>query len=115
MTENIRLTEIRRSSDGLSARLTWNDGHSSEVSYSYLRGFCPCAGCQGHSAGPVVFQKSPDDIRANNTEPVGNYAVSFHFSDGHATGIYRFEFLRQICPCEVCRVARGAVGTEVQS
>ncbi|MEE9472964.1 MAG: gamma-butyrobetaine hydroxylase-like domain-containing protein, partial [Acidimicrobiia bacterium] len=32
------------------------------------------------------------------------YAVSIHWSDGHASGIYRFEFLRQICPCEQCGV-----------
>ena len=115
MSDDLHLTEIRRSSDGLGANLTWSDGHSAEVSYTYLRGFCPCAGCQGHSAGPVVFHEASGEIRVNSIEPVGNYAVSFHFSDGHATGIYRFEFLRKICPCEACREERGKVGTEVSS
>ena len=35
-------------------------------------------------------------------KPVGNYAISLAFSDGHATGIYRYDFLREICPCERC-------------
>jgi DUF971 family protein len=39
-------------------------------------------------------------------EPVGNYAVAFQWSDGHATGIYRFDFLRQICPCGECAASR---------
>jgi DUF971 family protein len=39
-------------------------------------------------------------------EPVGNYGISIHWSDGHGTGIYRFDFLRRICPCKECRAKR---------
>jgi DUF971 family protein len=35
--------------------------------------------------------------------PVGRYALAFEFSDGHQTGIYHFDLLRQLCECESCR------------
>ena len=101
------LVEVKRLPEERRVRLVWSDEHTADYDYDYLRGYCPCAGCQGHSAAPVLFHEPPDEIRVNGIEPVGNYAVSFQFSDGHATGIYRFEFLRQLCPCEACRSARG--------
>jgi hypothetical protein len=33
---------------------------------------------------------------------VGNYALSFAWSDGHQTGIYTFGHLRDLCPCPQC-------------
>jgi DUF971 family protein len=41
-------------------------------------------------------------VEIESIKPVGNYAISFAFSDGHGTGIYRFDFLREICPCDLC-------------
>ena len=41
-------------------------------------------------------------ITAKGANAVGNYALQIQFSDGHATGIYSFEHLREICPCERC-------------
>ena len=89
-------TEIRRLPDADRIRIQWTDGHVCEYPNDYLRGYCPCAGCQGHAAGPVVFQPPDRPVSAATIVPVGNYAISIHWSDGHATGIYRFEFLREI-------------------
>jgi DUF971 family protein len=36
-------------------------------------------------------------------KPVGSYALQFIWGDGHRTGIYTFEYLRQMCECEECR------------
>ena len=50
-------------------------------------------------------------LRRKKATAVGNYAIQIEFSDGHATGIYSFEHLREICPCEECgREFRGAAG-----
>ena len=95
------LTEVQRLPKQTRLRLTWNDGHGAEFDYRYLRGWCPCAGCQGHG-GPIGFHPPPGPVTAQGIEPVGNYAITIHWSDGHATGIYRFDFLRQICPCPSC-------------
>jgi DUF971 family protein len=95
------LTEARRLPEQARLRLTWSDGHSAEFDYRYLRGWCPCASCQGHG-GPIDFHPPPGPVRAEGIEPVGNYAISIVWSDGHSTGIYRYDFLRQICPCPSC-------------
>jgi DUF971 family protein len=104
------LTEIRRLPESGRLRLIWSDGHVAEIDYGYLRGYCPCAGCQGHGAGPVRFKPRPTPVEPLEIRPVGNYAVSIQWSDAHDTGIYRFDFLREICPCPVCKGSRNADG-----
>jgi DUF971 family protein len=41
-------------------------------------------------------------VTAQAATPVGNYAIQIQFSDSHATGIFSFGHLREICPCEAC-------------
>ncbi len=93
-------TEINHiKSEGI-VRIVWNDGHVGNYPETYLRGYCPCALCQGHGASRR-FISAPDakliDIRA-----IGNYAIEFHWQDGHSTGIYTYEYLRTLCPCSEC-------------
>jgi DUF971 family protein len=101
--KELYLTEVRRLPDKGRLRLTWNDGHVAEFDYGYLRGYCPCAGCQGHGSGPVEFRPPSAEVKPLDIRPVGNYAISIHWSDAHDTGIYRFDFLRDICPCPICQ------------
>ena len=115
MSETPYLIEIRRLPEERRARLTWSDDHVAEYDYDYLRGYCPCAGCQGHGTGVVRFQPPDSPVEPLSIQPVGNYAVSFQWSDGHSTGIYRFDFLREICPCEACRAARRTQGSSPRS
>ncbi len=95
----LTLTEVRRMPEERRLRLTWTDGHVAEYDYDYLRGWCPCAGCQGHSGFKIRYLPPARPVTAESIKPVGNYAISIGFSDGHGTGIYRYEFLREICPC----------------
>ncbi len=86
--------------------VTWSDGTSSYYSIAYLRRMSPSADMRelrdqmeknpltvlpaaraGASAGPLV---------AVSAELVGNYAIKIVFSDGHATGLYSWEYLRKI-------------------
>lgn len=96
------LTEIRRVPEQESFRMQWSDGHSADLPYQLVRGYCPCAGCQGHGDGKVTFKPSTATVRPTTIEPVGNYAISIAWSDGHAAGIFRFDYLRAICPCPAC-------------
>ena len=105
------LTEARRLPEEGRLRLTWSDGHVAEYPYKYLRGWCPCAGCQGHSGQKIVYHPPAHPVSAESVRPVGNYAISIAFSDGHGTGIYRYDFLREICPCGSCGGAPGSVET----
>jgi ATP-binding protein involved in chromosome partitioning len=49
----------------------------------------------------------PPDVYPLAIRWVGRYALGFDWSDGHNTGIYPFDRLRALCPCDECRAARG--------
>jgi DUF971 family protein len=48
----------------------------------------------------LTEQAVPADVRPDKIDPVGLYALSFDWSDGHSTGIYTFERLAEMCPCK---------------
>lgn len=83
----------------------WADGHTSRYPFWYLRGYCPCAVCQGHDGGWDFV----DDVDCNlkDVAEVGHYALNCVWADNHRTGIYAFELLRKLCPCAVCRKIQG--------
>jgi len=83
----------------------WQDGHISHYALRYLRDHCPCATCatrQAPAESPSPFPLFTPALRIETVEPVGSYALSIHFNDGHRTGIYSFDYLRRICPCDAC-------------
>lgn len=98
MTATIHPTEVRRLPEDRRLRVTWSDGTAIEYDYDYLRGYCPCAMCQGHTATEIRFHPVDEPVMLTSIEPVGHYGLSLVFSDGHGTGIYRFDFLREIDP-----------------
>ena len=87
-------------------RISWADGHQGRHTTAVLRKYCPCASCKterealdGPSLLPIVIP-GKDELRS--VEQVGSYALQFFWVDGHRTGIYTFDYLRQICQCEAC-------------
>jgi DUF971 family protein len=93
-------TEINYSKAKGVVRITWNDGHVGEYSEEYLRGYCPCALCQGHGTQRTYI--SVPNAQLEEIRAVGNYAVEFRWQDGHSTGIYSYDYLRDLCPCAAC-------------
>ncbi|MCH8568000.1 MAG: DUF971 domain-containing protein [Balneolales bacterium] len=88
-------------------RIKWADNHISIYKYGGLRNNCPCVFCQGgHGAmgkpmDPIKYlADTPDRLKLNKVKPSGNYALHLFWSDGHSTGIYRWEYLRDGCPVE---------------
>lgn len=95
--------EIRKKKDeGIVIR--WQDGHTSTYGARYLRGRCPCAQCVSETTGQRLVSEEHigPDAAIESVRTVGNYALHFDFKDGHTTGIYSFDYLRRICPCEEC-------------
>jgi DUF971 family protein len=82
-------------------RITWADGHESVLPHDILRGYCPCAHCQGH--GGTIRRVEGGNLEIREIERVGNYALSFTWGDQHATGIYTFKYLRALCQCDECK------------
>jgi DUF971 family protein len=95
--------EIRKKK-GEGIVITWQDGHPSTYGARFLRGRCPCAACVSETTGQRLVSEEHigPDVTIGAARTVGNYALHFDFSDGHTTGIFSFEYLRRICPCEDC-------------
>lgn len=93
-------TEINHIKASAIVRITWEDSHAGEYAEAYLRGYCPCALCQGHGAQRRFIPV--ENAKLQGIEAVGNYAIEFRWQDGHTTGIYSYEYLRSLCPCSAC-------------
>lgn len=78
-------------------KVLWKDGHESHYPWPLLRKACPCAACR---EGPAPAPE--ESIRPREIRPVGRYAMTLRWSDGHTTGIFSFDYLRSLCPCEGC-------------
>jgi len=81
-------------------RITWSDGEKCTYPFRLLRQICPCALCKDEWTGAQILdaESVPKDLKSDKAELVGNYAMAFHFSDGHTTGVYTFEMLRKVSP-----------------
>lgn len=51
---------------------------------------------------PVLPNLPPSAFEAKDLFKIGNYAIGLRWGDGHDTGIYPFDYLRKICPCQTC-------------
>lgn len=78
--------------------IIWNDGQRQLYSFSSMRFHCPCAGCVDEMTGVrrIRLDQIKAGIRVLDWKTVGNYALQFRWSDGHQTGIYSYEYLRQM-------------------
>ncbi len=99
---------------GTGVEIDWKDGHTSRWTFPWLRDACPCATCveEREATGRAPGQPKPQPkttlpmfkapVRPNKVQPVGRYAISFDWNDGHTSGIYSWHYLRSICQCEAC-------------
>jgi len=87
---------------GAELAIKWDDGVESFISLEQLRRQCPCAGCMGEKDIMGRVYKSPQtalsprSVTLTRLETVGGYAVKPVWGDGHATGIYSFDYLRRL-------------------
>ena len=88
--------------------IRWSDGHESIYFAPHLRKNCPCAQCekQPDQDSPAVSFKimgsDPEKVTFTSWSMIGRYAIQFSFSDGHTTGIYTYQTLRDLCQCDLC-------------
>ena len=106
-----------KKTEGTGVEIDWQDGHRSAWDFRFLRDACPCATCHearevaGRAPGKPapkpkgllpLYQAPPRPLEVT---PVGKYAIRFRWNDGHESGIYSWEYLREICRCAVCTAA----------
>ena len=80
--------------------IEWNDGTRAEYPVRFLRSSCPCAACVNEWTGEMMLDESrlPKDIKPAKLLSVGRYAMAIHWSDGHKTGIYAYDYLKKLLP-----------------
>ena len=90
----------------------WDDGHRSPYPHRFLRLRCPCANCVDEMTGNPRLDPDtvPQDVKAIDNMPVGNYAAIFFFNDSEYTVIYTYRYLRSICTCLQCNAVRSEAG-----
>ena len=92
----VRPTEIKLHQKSRLLEVTFDDGSHFSLPCEYLRLYSPSAEVRGHGPGQEVLQLGKEKVNITAIEPVGSYAVCLHFDDGHATGIYAWEYLRDL-------------------
>src|SRR6478736_5526482 len=89
-------TEIKLHQVSRKLEIAFNDGTRFELPYEFLRVYSPSAEVRGHGPGQEVLQVGKKNIEVQSVEPVGSYALSLTFSDGHNTGIYSWDYLYEL-------------------
>jgi DUF971 family protein len=87
---------------GNELAIKWDDGSESFIPLEVLRRCCPCASCQGETDVLGNVYKNPERqltwsaSRLVRFSLVGGYAIQPVWADGHATGIYSFDYLKKV-------------------
>lgn len=89
-------TELRLSTDKCRLTVAFDSGEQFVLPAEYLRVESPSAEVQGHGAGPKQIVMGKEHVRIDALEPVGNYAVRIRFDDGHATGLFSWDYLHEL-------------------
>ena len=96
----MRPADLQHIGDELAIK--WEDGSESFIALEKLRRCCPCAGCKGEVDIMGNVSKNPEQTLApaafklTRILNVGTYAVQPVWADGHASGIYSFDYLRAL-------------------
>jgi DUF971 family protein len=107
-----KATNINVNKKTRKVTITWGDEHTSVYRFELLRAACPCASCRGghenmgSEPDPNVFNvslKESQETSIANVIPVGSYAITIVWEDGHDYGIFNWHYLRALCPCDECR------------
>jgi DUF971 family protein len=86
-------TSITVHQQSRALEVQFSDGNAFRIPFELMRVYSPSAEVQGHGPGQEVLQTGKRDVELTTLEPVGNYAVQPHFSDGHNTGIFSWDYL----------------------
>jgi DUF971 family protein len=89
-------TDIRLHKKSGILELHYADGTAHNLPAEFLRVYSPSAEVRGHGVGQEVLQVGKLHVKISKLETVGHYAIRLHFDDDHNTGIYSWEYLREL-------------------
>lgn len=87
-------SQIKLHTKSATLELVYGQNHY-QLSFEFLRVHSPSAEVKGH--GKPVLQTGKKHIKIRALEPVGNYALKISFDDGHDTGLYSWQYLKELC------------------
>ncbi|MEZ5490340.1 MAG: DUF971 domain-containing protein [Gammaproteobacteria bacterium] len=76
--------------------LSYRDGERFELTAEFLRVYSPSAEVRGHGKGQEVLQTGKKQVQITGLIPTGNYAIRLVFDDRHDSGIYSWDYLREL-------------------
>ncbi|WP_288379329.1 DUF971 domain-containing protein [uncultured Massilia sp.] len=76
--------------------IAFDDGSSFSIPFELMRVYSPSAEVKGHGPGQEVLQVGKREVGITGVEPVGNYAIKPLFDDGHASGIFTWDYLHKL-------------------
>ena len=91
----MKLKKIRLNRAEKTLQLVFEDLEYS-LPAEYLRVYSPSAEVRGHGAGEGVLVSGKQNVGIDGVEAAGRYALKINFDDGHDTGIYTWEYLREL-------------------
>lgn len=92
-----RPSNIRLRKQSRLLELDYDDGHCCSFSWEFLRVHSPSAEVRGHHSSQAVLQTGKKRVAVNEVRPVGHYALQLIFDDGHDSGLYSWDYLRELC------------------
>jgi DUF971 family protein len=76
--------------------VAWEDGTRYALPFEYLRVHSPSAEIRGHGGGEGKLELAKESVLVTRVEPIGVYAVRLHFDDGHNSGLFSWDYLREL-------------------
>ena len=82
--------------------IKWDDEKESFIKIKYLRDECPCASCKGETVLLKTYRPAkptaehPESYKIKNIQPVGEYAIQITWGDGHDSGLYTWDYLKEL-------------------
>ena len=76
--------------------IAFDDGARFRIPFELMRVYSPSAEVMGHGPGQETLQTGKRDVLITGLEPVGHYAVRPEFSDGHASGLFTWDYLYKL-------------------
>jgi DUF971 family protein len=95
-------SEIRLSTDKRVLQVVWGE-NTAALPAEYLRVESPSAEVKGHGIGQAKLVSGKRNVTISGVEPVGSYAVKLVFSDGHSTGLYTWNYLKELAEAQAER------------
>lgn len=93
-TTQLQVSRLHYHRQSRTLDITFSDGSVAGFSAEFLRVFSPSAEVRGHGKPKLVSNKK--QVSISKLQPVGHYAVKLVFDDGHDSGIYSWQYLKQL-------------------